>query len=141
MLRTHTCGELRPDHIGQTVTLCGWVQRTRDKGGILWLDLRDRYGLTQLALEEGQESEEVREQARHLGREFVLQVTGRVAERYSKNDKMPTGGIEIRVEKINVLNPAKLPPFLIEDETDGGDDLRMKLPLPRPAPQRPCAKT
>ena len=126
MLRTHTCGELRPDHIGQTVTLCGWVQRTRDKGGILWIDLRDRYGLTQLALEEGQESDEVREQARHLGREFVLQVTGKVAERYSKNDKMPTGGIEIRVEKIDVLNPAKLPPFLIEDETDGGDDLRMR---------------
>ncbi|WP_375417908.1 aspartate--tRNA ligase [uncultured Hymenobacter sp.] len=126
MLRTHTCGELRPDHIGQTVTLCGWVQRTRDKGGILWIDLRDRYGLTQLALEEGVESEQVREQARHLGREFVLQVTGRVAERYSKNDKLPTGGIEIRVEQLDVLNPAKLPPFLIEDETDGGDDLRLR---------------
>ncbi|QNH61742.1 aspartate--tRNA ligase [Hymenobacter sediminicola] len=126
MLRTHTCGDLRPEHIGQTVTLCGWVQRTRDKGGILWVDLRDRYGLTQLALEEGVETAEVREQARQLGREFVLSVTGKVAERHSKNDKMPTGGIEIRVEKIDVLNPAKLPPFLIEDDTDGGDDLRMK---------------
>ena len=126
MLRTHTCGELRPEHIGQTVTLCGWVQRTRDKGGILWVDLRDRYGLTQLALEEGVETAEVREQARQLGREFVLCVTGTVAERHSKNDKMPTGGIEIRVENLEVLNPAKLPPFLIEDDTDGGDDLRMK---------------
>ncbi|MFD2784844.1 aspartate--tRNA ligase [Hymenobacter rubripertinctus] len=126
MLRTHTCGELRPSHIGQTVTLCGWVQRTRDKGGILWVDLRDRYGLTQLALEEGVETAEVREQARQLGREFVLSVTGTVAERHSKNDKMPTGAIEIRVESIQVLNPAKLPPFLIEDDTDGGDDLRMK---------------
>ncbi|SET82734.1 aspartate--tRNA ligase [Hymenobacter actinosclerus] len=126
MLRTHTCGELRPEHIGQTVTLCGWVQRTRDKGGILWVDLRDRYGLTQLALEEGVETAEVREQARQLGREFVLCVTGTVAERHSKNDKMPTGGIEIRVESLEVLNPAKLPPFLIEDDTDGGDDLRLK---------------
>ncbi|UYZ61668.1 aspartate--tRNA ligase [Hymenobacter weizhouensis] len=126
MLRTHTCGELRPEHIGQPVTLCGWVQRTRDKGGILWVDLRDRYGITQLALEEGVETEQVREQARQLGREFVVQVTGRVSERHSKNDKMPTGHIEIRVESLTVLNPAKLPPFLIEDETDGGDDLRMK---------------
>ncbi|RFP65728.1 aspartate--tRNA ligase [Hymenobacter lapidiphilus] len=126
MLRTHTCGELRPEHIGQTVTLCGWVQRTRDKGGILWVDLRDRYGITQLALEEGVETAEVREQARQLGREFVICVIGTVAERHSKNDKMPTGGIEIRVESIKVLNPAKLPPFLIEDDTDGGDDLRMK---------------
>ncbi|GAA3934651.1 aspartate--tRNA ligase [Hymenobacter algoricola] len=126
MLRTHTCGELRPEHIGQTVTLTGWVQRTRDAGGISWIVLRDRYGLTQLALEEGVESAEVREQARHLGREYVISVTGTVAERYSKNDKMPTGDIEIRVAKLDVLNPAKLPPFLIEDETDGGDDLRMK---------------
>ncbi|UOG75605.1 aspartate--tRNA ligase [Hymenobacter tibetensis] len=126
MLRTHTCGELRPEHVGLTVTLCGWVQRTRDKGGISWIDLRDRYGLTQLTLEEGVESEEMRTLARQLGREFVLTVTGKVAERYSKNDKIPTGSIEIRVEKLEVLNPAKLPPFLIEDETDGGDDLRLK---------------
>ena len=126
MLRTHTNGELRLENVGQTVTLVGWVQRTRDKGGILWVDLRDRYGLTQLALEEGVESDEVREQARHLGREFVISVTGQVAERYSKNAHLPTGDIEVRVEKIEVLNPAKLPPFLIEDETDGGDELRMK---------------
>ena len=126
MLRTHTNGELRLENAGQTVTLVGWVQRTRDKGGILWIDLRDRYGLTQLALEEGVESDEVREQARHLGREFVISVTGKVAERYSKNAHLPTGDIEVRVEKIEVLNPAKLPPFLIEDETDGGDELRMK---------------
>ncbi|WP_046244230.1 aspartate--tRNA ligase [Hymenobacter terrenus] len=126
MLRTHTCGELRPEHIGQTVTLCGWVQRTRDKGAILWIDLRDRYGLTQITLEEGVEAETVRETARHLGREFVLSVTGRVAERYSKNEKIPTGAIEVRPETLEILNPAKLPPFLIEDETDGGDDLRMK---------------
>ncbi len=126
MLRTHTCGELRAENIGQTVTLCGWVQRTRDKGGIAWVDLRDRYGLTQLALEEGVETDAVRDQARHLGREFVVCVTGKVAERHSKNDKLPTGDIEIRVSTLDVLNPAKLPPFLIEDDTDGGDDLRMK---------------
>ena len=126
MLRTHTNGELRQEHAGQTVTLVGWVQRTRDKGGILWIDLRDRYGLTQLALEEGVESTEVREQARALGREFVISVTGRVAERYSKNPHLPTGDIEVRVASLAVLNPAKLPPFLIEDDTDGGDELRMK---------------
>ncbi|RZJ60954.1 MAG: aspartate--tRNA ligase, partial [Hymenobacter sp.] len=126
MLRSHTNGELRQENVGQTVTLVGWVQRTRDKGGILWIDLRDRYGITQLALEEGVESEEVREKARTLGREFVVSVTGKVAERYSKNAHIPTGDIEVRVEQIEVLNPAKLPPFLIEDETDGGDELRMK---------------
>jgi aspartyl-tRNA synthetase len=126
MLRTHTCGELRPEHIGQTVTLCGWVQLTRDKGSILWIDLRDRYGLTQLALEKGVESDEVCATARELGREFVIAVTGKVAERYSKNLHIPTGEVEIRVEQLDILNPAKLPPFLIQDDTDGGDDLRMK---------------
>ena len=126
MLRTHTCGELRPAHIAQTVTLCGWVQRIRDKGGIAWIDLRDRYGLTQIALEDGVEAENLREQVRHLGREFVLSVTGVVTERYAKNDKMSTGGIEIRPTALEILNPAKVPPFLIEDETDGGDDLRLK---------------
>jgi len=126
MLRTHTCGELRPEHIGQTVTLCGWLQRPRDKGAILWLDLRDRYGITQITLEGGQEASELLETARKVSREFVLRVTGKVAERYSKNDKIPTGGIEIRPTEIEILNPAKLPPFLIEDDTDGGDDLRMK---------------
>ncbi|QKG57277.1 aspartate--tRNA ligase [Hymenobacter sp. BRD128] len=126
MLRSHTNGELRQENVGQTVTLVGWVQRTRDKGGILWIDLRDRYGITQLALEEGVESDAVRETARTLGREFVVSVTGKVAERYSRNAHIPTGDIEIRVEQLEILNPAKLPPFLIEDDTDGGDDLRMK---------------
>ena len=126
MLRTHTCGELRLDHVNQEVTLCGWVQRTRDKGGMLWIDLRDRYGLTQLLFEEGQASAELLETARNLGREFVIGAKGEVVERYSKNDRLPTGAIEVRVSELVVLNPAKLPPFLIEDETDGGEDLRMK---------------
>ncbi len=126
MLRTHTCGELRLDHINQEVTLCGWVQRTRDKGGMLWIDLRDRYGITQLLFEEGQTPAELLEATRALGREFVIAVKGEVIERYSKNDKIPTGDIEVRVRELVVLNPAKLPPFLIEDETDGGEDLRMK---------------
>jgi len=126
MLRTHTCGELRLSNVGQTVTLAGWVQRTRDKGSVLWIDLRDRYGITQLLLEEGKTESSLIEKARQSGREFVLQVTGEVIERLSKNDKIPTGEIEISVKKIEILNPAKLPPFTIEDDTDGGDDLRMK---------------
>ncbi|MFY7788892.1 MAG: aspartate--tRNA ligase, partial [Thermoflexibacteraceae bacterium] len=126
MLRTHTCGELRLAHVGQTVTLCGWVQRTRDKGSLLWIDLRDRYGITQLLVETTDAPKELAEAVRNLGREFVIQITGKVAERQSKNPKLPTGDIEIKIEQVTVLNPAKLPPFLIEDETDGGDDLRMK---------------
>ncbi len=126
MLRTHTCGELRLEHVNKSVTLAGWVQRTRDKGSLLWIDLRDRYGITQLFLEEGKSSPELLATARQLGREFVVKVTGTVAERMSKNDKIPTGAIEIRLEKIEVLNESKLPPFTIEDNTDGGDDLRMK---------------
>ncbi|MFT2010242.1 aspartate--tRNA ligase [Pontibacter sp. 13R65] len=126
MLRTHTCGELRLDVAGEEVVLTGWVQRLRDKGGMLWIDLRDRYGITQLSFEEGVTSPELFEQARSLGREFVIQATGQVIKRFSKNDKIPTGAIEVKVTKLEVLNAAKLPPFLIEDETDGGDDLRMK---------------
>ncbi|PSR56567.1 aspartate--tRNA ligase [Adhaeribacter arboris] len=126
MLRTHTCGELRLENVGQAVTLTGWVQRTRDKGGMLWIDLRDRYGITQLKLEEGSTSAETIHQARNLGREFVIKATGTVIERISKNDKLSTGDIEIQLQDLAVLNPAKLPPFLIEDDTDGGDDLRMK---------------
>jgi aspartyl-tRNA synthetase len=126
MLRTHTCGELRLEDVNKSVTLTGWVQRLRDKGSLLWIDLRDRYGITQLFLEEGKSSPELLAAARYLGREFVVKVTGTVAERMSKNDKIPTGAIEIRVEKIEVLNESKLPPFTIEDNTDGGDDLRMK---------------
>jgi aspartyl-tRNA synthetase len=126
MLRSHTCGELRSENIDQEVTLCGWVQRVRDKGGMLWIDLRDRYGITQLLFEDTKSSKELLENARTLGREFVIAATGTVIERFSKNDKIPTGNIEVRVSELTVLNPAKLPPFLIEDETDGGEDLRMK---------------
>ncbi|KAA9340963.1 aspartate--tRNA ligase [Adhaeribacter soli] len=126
MLRTHTCGELRIENAGQEVVLTGWVQRSRDKGGMLWIDLRDRYGITQLSLEEGVTAPEVLVAGRELGREYVVKATGTVIERESKNDKMATGAIEIRVSNLEILNAAKLPPFLIEDETDGGDDLRMK---------------
>jgi len=126
MLRTHTCGELRQDHVGTPVTLCGWIQRIRDKGGMIWIDLRDRYGLTQLILDESKTAPELIERARQLGREFVVKAAGEVIERVAKNPNLPTGDIEIRLTALDVLNPAKLPPFLIEDETDGGDDLRMK---------------
>ncbi len=126
MLRTHTCGELRIQDVNKTVTLTGWVQRLRDKGSLLWIDLRDRYGITQLFLEEGKSDPKLLEAARHLGREFVVKVTGTVAERLSKNDKILTGTIEIKVESIEVLNQSKTPPFTIEENTDGGDDLRMK---------------
>ncbi|MEQ8424165.1 MAG: aspartate--tRNA ligase [Cyclobacteriaceae bacterium] len=126
MLRTHTCGELRIENLNQQVTLTGWVQRVRDKGSLLWLDLRDRYGITQLFLEEGKSAAELIEKVRNSGREFVIKATGTVVERQSKNNKMLTGDIEIRVEQIDILNPSKTPPFTIEDETDGGEDLRMK---------------
>lgn len=126
MLRTHHCGELRIQDRGKTVTLTGWVQRIRDKGALLWIDLRDRYGITQLFLEEGVETDELISKARTLGREFVISATGKVAERVSRNDKMITGDIEVRLTQIQILNPSKTPPFTIEDQTDGGDDLRMK---------------
>ena len=126
MLRTHTCGELRMDHVGEQVTLCGWVQKQRDKGGVLWIDLRDRYGITQLIFEEGVTEPSLIEQAKKVGREFVLKITGEVVERYAKNDKIPTGSIEVRVKQLEFLNEAKVPPFTIEEETDGGEDLRMK---------------
>jgi aspartyl-tRNA synthetase len=126
MLRTHTCGELRLHHVHQQITLAGWVQRVRNKGGLIWVDLRDRYGLTQLIFEEGSTDKSLLEKAAQLGREFVVQATGRVVERTAKNDKMPTGDIEIKVEELTVLNPAKVPPFIIEDDTDGGDELRMR---------------
>jgi len=126
MYRTHTCGELTLSSAGKQVILSGWVQRIRDKGGLIWIDLRDRYGITQLIMEEGKTPQEVINEAKKLGREFVLQVTGTVIERSSKNPKLPTGEIEIFIEKLTVLNPAKLPPFTIEDQTDGGDELRMK---------------
>ena len=125
MYRTTTCGELRAANIGQTVTLAGWVQRIRKMGGMTFIDLRDRYGITQLAFNQ-EVNAELCEKANHLGREYVIQITGTVAERYSKNANMPTGDIEIIVSELNVLNEAATPPFTIEDETDGGDDLRMK---------------
>lgn len=126
MLRTHTCGELRLDHVNQEVTLAGWVQRVRNKGGLIWVDLRDRYGLTQLIFEEASSDKDLLEKAAQLGREFVVSASGKVIERTAKNDKIPTGSIEIKVSQLEVLNAAKVPPFIIEDETDGGDELRMK---------------
>jgi len=126
MLRTHTCGELRLDHVNQEVTLAGWVQRVRNKGGLIWVDLRDRYGVTQLIFEEGSSDKSLLEKAAQLGREFVVSASGKVIERTAKNDKMPTGSVEIKVVQLDVLNSAKVPPFIIEDETDGGDELRMR---------------
>ncbi|HVW95702.1 MAG TPA: aspartate--tRNA ligase [Mucilaginibacter sp.] len=125
MLRTHTCGELTISNLGETVTLCGWVQKSRDLGGTTFIDVRDRYGLTQLVFNTDSDAE-VREISRSLGREFVIEVTGEVLERTSKNPKMATGDIEIAVTALKVLNSAKIPPFLIEDETDGGEELRAK---------------
>lgn len=125
MYRTHTCGKLTLANVGNTVTLSGWVQRSRDLGGMTFIDLRDRYGITQLVFNMDTHAALCKE-ARKLGREFVIQVEGKVAERSNKNLKIPTGEIEITVEKINVLNPSEVPPFTIEDDTDGGDELRMK---------------
>lgn len=125
MYRTHTCGELRLTDKGKEVTLAGWVQRVRKLGGMTFVDLRDRYGITQLAFDEAKDAS-LSEQAQKLGREYVIQVVGRVEERASKNSKIPTGDVEIVVAKLNILNTSDVPPFTIEDETDGGDDLRMK---------------
>ena len=125
MLRTHNCGELRIDHLNEKVKLSGWVQKSRDLGGLTFVDLRDRYGLTQLTFNMD-ENPEICKQARELGREYVIQVEGVVTERSSKNDKMTTGNIEINVSKLTVLNASKTPPFTIENETDGGEELRMK---------------
>ena len=125
MYRSHTCGELRSEHIGTKVTLAGWMQRSRDLGGMTFIDLRDRYGLTQLVFNM-EINAALCEQARKLGREFVIQVEGEVIERSSKNKNIPTGDIEINVLSLTILNAAKLPPFTIEDETDGGDELRMQ---------------
>jgi aspartyl-tRNA synthetase len=125
MYRTHTCGELRLENCNEKVTVSGWVQKSRDLGGMTFIDLRDRYGITQLAFNMDTNSE-LCESARKLGREFVIQVTGTVIERSSKNKNLPTGEIEIVVENLHILNAAKTPPFTIEDETDGGDELRMQ---------------
>nr|WP_314543917.1 aspartate--tRNA ligase [uncultured Empedobacter sp.] len=126
MFRTHTCGELTQANINEKVTLSGWVSTLRDKGFMMWIDLRDRYGITQIILDEERSSRELFETARHLGREFVIQVTGTVIERASKNPNIPTGDIEILAENITILNESALPPFTIEDNTDGGEDIRMK---------------
>ncbi len=125
MYRSHTCGELRIEQVGAEVTLSGWVQRTRKLGGMTFVDLRDRYGITQLAFDEAV-NKDLSEKAQKLGREFVVQVKGAVAERSSKNAKIPTGDIEIIVSDLIILNAAETPPFTIEDDTDGGDELRMK---------------
>jgi aspartyl-tRNA synthetase len=125
MLRTHTCGELTIADLNKEVTLTGWVQKSRDLGGMTFIDMRDRYGITQLTFN-SDDNAEMRAQARELGREFVIKVSGKVIERSNKNLKMATGEVEIKVSKLELLNAAKLPPFLIEDETDGGDDLRLK---------------
>ncbi|WP_407482666.1 aspartate--tRNA ligase [Elizabethkingia meningoseptica] len=126
MFRTHTNGELSLKNLNEEVTLSGWVQTIRDKGFMIWIDLRDRYGITQLVFDQERSSTALLEEAKQLGREFVIQVTGKVIERASKNPKIPTGEIEILVEKLTVLNHSELPPFTIEDETDGGEELRMK---------------
>jgi aspartyl-tRNA synthetase len=125
MLRTHTCGQLNISNLGETVTLCGWVQKSRDLGGTTFIDVRDRYGLTQLVLNTDTDAD-LREAGRQLGREFVIKVTGKVVERSNKNTKIATGEIEITVTELEILNAAKIPPFLIEDETDGGEELRAK---------------
>ncbi len=124
MYRTHTCGELRLDDAGKEVTLAGWVRKVRDLGSVIFVDLRDRYGITQLSFKE--ENKDLMDQARKLGREYVIQVKGKVVERESKNPKLPTGDIEILVDELKILNASKVPPFTIETDTDGGDELRMK---------------
>ncbi len=138
MYRTHTCGCLRAANINETVTLAGWVQKVRNLGAMTFIDLRDRYGLTQIVVEESS-PEKTREVAQKLGREYVLQVTGKVIERAAKNPKMPTGDIEVAATELKILNEAQTPPFTIEEQSDGGDDLRMKyryLDLRRPPLQR-----
>ena len=126
MYRTHNCGALRMADIGTEVTLSGWVQKSRDKGFMMWIDLRDRYGITQLIFTEEKTPPALFEMARSLGREYVVKVKGTVIERSSKNDKIPTGDIELEILDLEILNVSKTPPFTIEDETDGGDELRMK---------------
>ncbi len=126
MYRSHTCGELSEKHIGQTVTLGGWVQTIRDKGNIIWVDLRDRYGVTQVVAENGKMSDDVISKLKSLGREYVVQITGKVIARHSVNPNMKTGAIELEAIEVNLLNASITPPFTIEDETDGGEELRMK---------------
>ncbi|MFO7719940.1 MAG: aspartate--tRNA ligase [Gillisia sp.] len=126
MYRSHTCGELRTENIGEEVILSGWVQKLRNKGFMMWVDLRDRYGITQLIFDEERTSKELMEQASQLGREYVIQIKGKVIERESKNPQLPTGDIEILVSEYHLLNASLTPPFTIENDTDGGEELRMK---------------
>ena len=126
MYRTTTCGALRLSNVGEQVTLAGWVQKARRMGGMTFIDLRDRYGITQLVFNEALVGEALVAEAEKLGREYVIQITGEVTERENKNPKLATGDIEIAVSTLRILNPAEVPPFTIEDDTDGGDDLRMK---------------
>ncbi|HKK41841.1 MAG TPA: OB-fold nucleic acid binding domain-containing protein, partial [Bacteroidales bacterium] len=125
MYRTNTCGELSMKDTGKEVVLCGWLQKSRDLGGMTFIDLRDRYGITQLVFNM-ETNGELCEKARKLGREYVIQVKGKVRERSNKNLKMPTGEIEIDVNEVNVLNKSEIPPFTIEEDTDGGEELRMR---------------
>ena len=141
MYRTHTCGQLRVENVGQTVTLAGWVQKSRKLGGMTFIDLRDRYGITQLVVEADADAALV-QTVSELGREYVIQAQGVVLERQSKNPKMPTGDIEIKVDSINILNRSVTPPFTIEENSDGGEDIRAKyryLDLRRPPLQRALA--
>ncbi len=126
MYRTHNCGELRKSDIGKQVSLSGWVQKMRDKGFMIWVDIRDRYGISQLIFDEQRTSKDLLNQAKSLGREFVIQIDGEVIERASKNQNIPTGDIEVLVKKLTILNSSATPPFTIEDNTDGGEELRMK---------------
>lgn len=138
MYRTHTCGELRQSDIGKSVTLAGWVQKVRKMGSLTFIDLRDRYGITQLVADEN-ETKKVKEIVDKIGREYVIQAVGTVIERQSKNDKIATGDIEIKLSEINILNPSVTPPFTIEEVSDGGEDLRAQyryLDLRRPPLKR-----
>ena len=125
MYRTHTCGALRIENVNENVCLSGWVQKIRNLGAMTFIDLRDRYGITQLVAEESA-SEEIKKQVAQLGREFVIQIQGKVVERASKNNKIPTGEIEIILDTVKILSRSEIPPFTIEDNTDGGDEIRMK---------------
>ena len=126
MYRTHTCGELNINNVGEKVILSGWIQKMRDKGKMIWIDLRDRYGITQIILEDGVTDSEIFETVRSTGREYVVQISGEVIKRFSANPNIPTGEVEIKISEFKILNKSETPPFTIEDETDGGDEIRMK---------------
>ena len=126
MYRSHNCGELRIEHVGQDVKLSGWVHKIRDKGSLLWIDLRDRYGITQIIIDINESSKDLVNQVKKIGREYVVSVKGIVEERQSKNPNIKTGDIEISLSEVEILNESKIPPFTIDDNTDGGEELRMK---------------